>query len=264
MLVVKIGGSEGINYNEFLQDFSRFDSAILIHGGSNELNRLSKKLNYPPRILKSASGYTSRFTDRKTMHMFNMIYAGKMNKMIVEKLQKLGKNAVGLTGLDGRLFEGVQNKALRVIDNGKKRLIRGDMTGRVKKMNTDLMNCLIEMGYTPVLTPPVISNENIPINVDGDRLAAFVAGTMKAEELYILSNVPGLLKNIQDDSSIIKNIKKGEIDDYISQYAKGRMKKKLIGAKEALELGVSKVVLSGARFENPLTNALKGEGTVIK
>ena len=262
MLVVKVGGSKGIDYDAFLEDFAQYENTILIHGGSHELNEVSTQLGHPPKTLTSVSGFTSRYTDRKTMDMFNMVYAGKMNKMIVEKLQALGINAIGLSGLDGRLFEGSRKKAIRVIENGKKRIIRDDMTGRVEQVNLDLLDLLIDNGYTPVLTPPAISHESIPINVDGDRLAAAIASAVNADELVILSNVPGLLKDL-DDTSFIENIPRNTIDEHMDQYAKGRMKKKLLGAKEALDGGVLKVILGGARAENPLTNALSGKGTVI-
>ena len=262
MLVVKVGGCEGIDYDAFLEDFAQYENTILIHGGSHELNEVSTQLGHPPKTLTSVSGFTSRYTDRKTMDMFNMVYAGKMNKMIVEKLQALGINAIGLSGLDGRLFEGSRKKAIRVIENGKKRIIRDDMTGRVEQVNLDLLDLLIDNGFTPVLTPPAISHESIPINVDGDRLAAAIASAVNADELVILSNVPGLLKDL-DDTSFIENIPRNTIDEHMDQYAKGRMKKKLLGAKEALDGGVSKVILGGAKAENPLTKALSGKGTVI-
>ena len=72
---------------------TKLKKTILVHGGSSELNNISSKLDNPPNIIESDSGTSTRFTDRKTMDMFNMIYAGKMNKMIVEKLQKLSINA---------------------------------------------------------------------------------------------------------------------------------------------------------------------------
>ena len=79
--VVKIGGGKGIEYDLFLQDFANYSNTILVHGGSYELDNISKKLGKPPLILKSDNGFTSRFTDRETMEIFNMVYCGKMNKI---------------------------------------------------------------------------------------------------------------------------------------------------------------------------------------
>ena len=119
-ILVKVGGSKGIDYDLFLEDFSKFKKTILVHGGSSELNNISSKLDNPPNIIESDK-MSTRFTDRKTMDMFNMIYAGKMNKMIVEKLQKLSINAIGLSGLDGKLVMGKKNKPYRVIQKGQEK-----------------------------------------------------------------------------------------------------------------------------------------------
>tara|TARA_X000001036_G_scaffold116821_1_gene110120 strand:- start:659 stop:1465 length:807 start_codon:yes stop_codon:yes gene_type:complete len=263
-MLVKVGGSKGINYDLFLFDFSKFKRTILVHGGSSQLNDISTELKHPPNIIESDKGMTTRYTDRKTMDMFNMIYAGKMNKMIVEKLQKLSVNAVGLSGLDGRLIEGKKNKPYRVMQNGKKRVIRGDLSGKITSVNDRILKLLIENDFTPVLCPPAISSEHEAINVDGDKLASKVASKLRCETLLILSNVPGLLRDPNDSSSLIKKIRFDEIDYHIEKFALGRMKKKLIGAKEAIKSGVKKVIMSTAVNENPITNALNGSGTVIE
>ncbi len=111
---------------------------------------------------------------------------------------------------------------------------------------------------------PAISSENEAINVDGDKLASKIASKLKCQTLIVLSNVPGLLRDPSDSTSVIKLIKLKEIDYYIEKFAIGRMKKKLIGAKEAINAGVKKVILSGALKEKPILNAISGEGTVIE
>ena len=95
MFVVKVGGSEGIDYDSFLADLVQHEGYLVVHGGSHELNDVATKLGKPPVFITSVSGFTSRYTDRDTLDIFNMVYAGKMNKMLVEKLQQLGKNAIG-------------------------------------------------------------------------------------------------------------------------------------------------------------------------
>ena len=264
MFVIKVGGSEGINYNTFLQDLSLHEDYVVVHGGSSELNTVSEKLGKPPVFVTSVSGFSSRYTDRETMEIFNMIYAGKMNKMLVEKLQRLGINAVGLSGIDGRLIEGKKKRALKIIENVKKKILRGDLSGMIENINTNLLEVLLTNGYVPVLTPPAISYESEAINVDGDRCAGQIAVAMKAETLIILSNVPGLLKDANDESSLVKEIKADNIDYHIEAYAKGRMKKKLLGAKEAIEGGVKSVILGDARSESPVTAAFNGQGTILQ
>ena len=264
MFVVKVGGSEGINYETFLADLVQHENYVMVHGGSNELNAISEKLGKPPVFVTSVSGYSSRYTDRETMDIFNMIYAGKMNKMLVEKLQRLGVNAIGLSGIDGRLLEGKKKQSLKVIEDGKKMVLRGDLSGIIKNVNTDLLHLLLANRYVPVLTPPAISFQSEAINVDGDRCAGQIAAAMKAETLLILSNVPGLLRDVDDESSLINSIKADEIDDHIKTYAKGRMKKKLLGAKEALEGGVKTVMLGDARSKSPISTSFNGQGTLIQ
>jgi len=266
MLVIKVGGSRGINYDAVCADLAGIVSqripVILVHGGSEETNVVSEKLGKPPRMVTAASGYTSRYTDRETLEIFEMVYCGKINKMIVEKLQHLGVNAVGLSGLDGRLWEGTRKSTITIIENGKKKVLRDDFTGRVEKVNTALVRLLLDQGYVPVLTPPAISYEGEAINVDGDRAAAMLASSLQAETLVILSNVPGLLRDVKDESTLIDSIPIGQIDHF-AEFALGRMKKKVLGAKEALLAGIQRVIFADARVEHPIQAALEGHGTVI-
>ena len=189
-----------------------------------------------------------------------MVYCGKINKMIVQKLQKLGKNAVGLSGLDGGLLRGKRKDTLLAELDGKRRVIRDDLTGKIETVNGEFLHMLLDNHFLPVISPPALSRENEAINVDGDRAAAMIAATLKAETLVILTNVPGLLKDPEDESTLIKQARGlTEIEDF----AKGRMKIKLLGASEALEGGVGRVILADARIDQPVTKALAGEGTVI-
>lgn len=263
MRVIKVGGGDGIDYEAFCQDLSKQQDFVLVHGGSSLLNEVSEKLGHPARFVTSVSGHQSRFTDRHTLELFNMAYAGHMNKMIVEMLQRLGVNALGLTGIDGRLVEGERKEALKIIENGKRQVLRGDHSGIIRTVNTQLLNLLLENEYVPVLTPPAISSKGVAINVDGDRFAGHVAVALQADSLLLLSNVPGLLRDIADDGSLIRRVSRDRIDEYSDQVAQGRMKKKLLGAKEALEGGVGRVIVGDARGSAPVTDALSGKGTVI-
>lgn len=263
MLVVKIGGSQGINLDVILKDLAKQKRFVLVHGASHELNTISKRLGKPPRMVTSVSGFTSRYTDRETLNMFEMVYCGSANKRIVEKLQVLGVNAIGLSGLDGRLVVGKRKPFVKVIEDGKKKILRDDYTGKVEKVNVDLIKLLLKNGYVLIISPLAISYNNEAINVDGDRMAALISAALKADTLIILSNVPGLLRDKDHEKSLIKKIDKKEIDNYM-KYAQGRMKKKLLGVKEALDGGVKRVILADARIESPITNALNNRGTVIK
>ncbi|MDQ3397966.1 MAG: [LysW]-aminoadipate kinase [Deinococcota bacterium] len=266
MIVVKVGGSAGIDYDALCQDVAALrqegQELIVVHGGSSETNRVARALGHPPRFVTSPSGFTSRFTDRETLQIFEMVYCGKVNKGLVERLQRLGVNAVGLSGLDGRIFEGKHKDSVRSVEGGKVKVLRGDHTGTVEKVNTGLLELLLTAGYLPVLTPPGISFAGIAINIDGDRAAAALAVALKAEALLLLSNVPGLLRDFPDETSLIPEIPAGRVEDYLG-VAQDRMKKKVLGAAEAVRGGVGRIIFGDARVAQPVRRALTGEGTVV-
>ncbi len=266
MIVVKVGGAEGIDLDAVADDVAALWAAgrpmVLVHGGSSETNRVAEALGHPPRFVTSPSGHVSRYTDRATLEVFEMVYAGKVNKGIVERLQVRGAPAVGLSGLDGRLFEGRHKRTVRSVEGGRTVVLRGDHTGTVDRVNVHLLRLLLDGGYLPVLTPPGASEEGVAINVDGDRAAAAVAVALGAEALLLLSNVPGLLARFPDPDSLVERVPAGEVERFID-LAQGRMKKKMLGAGEAVAGGVGRVVLGDARVARPVTNALAGRGTVV-
>lgn len=266
MIVIKVGGSVGINVDAVCDDLAQVIKSgqriILIHGGSAETNLISEKLGRPPRMVTSVSGYESRYTDRETLEIFEMVYCGKVNKGIVERLQRRGINAVGLSGIDGRIWEGIRKSSITITEDGKKKVLHDDYTGRVERANLDLLHLLMENGYTPVLTPPAISYQGEAINVDGDRAAAVLASALRVDKLIILSNVPGLLRDLNNEASLIERISFSEIDSFIG-YAQGRMKKKILGAVEAIQRGVKEVIFADARLQNPVSRAISGKGTII-
>jgi len=267
LIVIKIGGSEGIDLDLFCTDYAEViksgTEAVLVHGGSNEANIISEKLGHPPRMVTSVSGIESRYTDRETLEILAMVFAGKINKIIVERLQKQGVNAVGISGIDGRLMEGIRKSTIKIKENGKRKILRGDYTGKLEKINKGLLTLLLDNGYAPVISPLSISYEGDAVNVDADRAAAMVASALNARQLIILSNVPGLLKDINDESSLITEIPRARIENYMS-YAKRRMKKKVMGAIEALDGGVEEIIFADARISQPITMAMERKGTVIK
>ena len=267
MIVVKIGGVEGLGIEPLCADVAHLiengEQIVLVHGGSHETNVISEKLGKPPRFVASVSGHVSRYTDRETLEIFAMVVSGRVNKLLVERLQGLGINAVGLSGPDGRLLAGRRKSALKIVENGKRKVLRGEWSGVIQQVNVSLLKLLLDHGYTPVVAPLAISHEGEMVNVDGDRAAAAVAAALGAETLVLLSNVPGLMKDFPDESSLIRSIGRREVETYFP-YAQGRMKKKLMGAREALEGGVGRVILGDGRIESPINQALAGRGTVIQ
>jgi acetylglutamate/LysW-gamma-L-alpha-aminoadipate kinase len=266
MIVVKVGGGTSIDIDAVVTDIvalrARGTDLVLVHGGAQTTNAVAEALGHPPEFVTSESGHVSRRTDRRTLEIFEMVYCGQLNKMWVERLQRHGVNAVGLSGLDGRLFEGTRKDTLRVRVDGRRLVIRDDWTGTVERVNTDLLRLLIDAGYFPVLTPPGASTSGDAINVDGDRAAAMVAGALTAEALVILSDVPGLLRAFPDESSLIPEIPRSRADEFM-QFAGGRMKKKVMGAVEAIAGGVTRVIFADGRSAEPISRALAGGGTHV-
>lgn len=266
MIVIKVGGSAGIDYDALCDDLAALwqqdQGIVLVHGGSDETNKLAEALGHPPRFVTSPAGYTSRYTDRRTLEIFEMVYCGTANKGLVERLQGRGVNALGLSGLDGRLLKGKRKAAIRIVEQGRQKVLRDDWTGTVETVNTALLTMLLEHGYLPVIAPLATSDKGEPLNVDGDRAAAAIAVALRAETLLLLSNVPGLLRAFPDESSLIPHIPRTEVESYLD-YAEGRMKKKVLGAAEAVGEGVGRVILGDARATGCVSQALDGRGTVV-
>ncbi len=267
MIVVKIGGARGINLDFVCADIAEMTKEakpiVVMHGAGNDANELGEKLGYPAKHVTSPQGFTSRYTDRQTLEIFVMAACGKINTFLVERLQKLGVNAIGLSGVDGRLLEGTRKDAIRIVENGKQRILRDDYTGKVEKVNADLLRSLLSSHYVPVVAPLAISYQGDAINIDGDRAAAMIAGALGADQLVILTNVPGLLQKYPDESSLITHIDKNRVEASID-FAEGRMKKKVLGASEALALGVRQVIFADGRVDQPIRKAIVGKGTVIE
>jgi [amino group carrier protein]-L-2-aminoadipate 6-kinase len=265
MIVVKMGGAQGVNLGAVCADVAGLvrqgEQVIFVHGGSNETNEMTEQLGLTPRFITTVTGFTSRYTDRKTLEIFAMA-TGKINLILVEQLQKAGVNAVGLSGVDGRLLCAKRNEAIKIVENGKRMVIRDDYTGKIEQVNTTLLNTLLEGGMTPVIQPLAISEAGDALNVDADRAAAVIAGAVHAQQLILLTNVPGLMRSFPDESTLIPHISRESVNDALN-IAEGRMKKKVLGAIEALDLGVGKVIFADGRVENPLTAALAGQGTTI-
>ncbi len=265
--VVKLGGTEGVDFSAICSDAAELlkedKQLVFVHGGSAEANALGESLGTPPKMITSPSGYTSRYTDRKTLEIFLMAVNGKVNSLLTEQLQMLGINAFGLSGLDGKLMQAARKDSVQSIENGKRKIIRDDYTGKIESVNSELLQALINMGYLPVLAPVAVSEKGEALNVDADRVAAMVASALKAETLILLTAVPGLMKNFPDESTLIWHLPQSQLAE-ASESAQGRMKKKVLGAGEALKGGVSRVIIADGRIQNPITNALSGNGTVIQ
>lgn len=266
-IVVKIGGAAGLDFSAVCQDLADLVKAgrrlVVVHGGSDATNELSRQLGHEPKFITSPSGHTSRRTDARTLEIFQMACRGQVNPRLVTGLLKLGVNAVGVSGLDGRLWEGARKPAVRAVENGRTVIIRDDYTGSVERVNTTLLTTLLDAGFTPVVAPPAITPEGEAINIDADRAAAQTAAALGAQTLVLLTNVPGLLRSFPDEGSLISRVPRNALGE-MEALAQGRMKKKIMGAGEALEGGVKRAIIADGRAAQPVTRALAGAGTTIE
>jgi acetylglutamate/LysW-gamma-L-alpha-aminoadipate kinase len=268
MYVIKIGGGAAIGegaYAQFAADLAEVGlPVVLVHGGNAEFSRLSEALGMPPRMVTNEKGRVTRYTDAATIDAMLMAYAGKVNKRLVGQLQKAGVNAVGLSAMDGRIAAGRRKPVLRAIEDGKQKVLRDDHAGTIEQIDITLVRLLLDAGYLPVLTPPAIAiDEGIPINVDGDKLALELAIALGAEALLFFSDTPGLLRDKDDESTLIREIDASDPQSALAA-AKGRMIVKVEAALRAIQRGVGRVVFSDARAERPVRRALADGGTVVR
>lgn len=258
--VLKIGGGAGNDHAATLQNLAaRIQNGerwVLVHGASDAANQLAEQVGYPAQTLTTPGGHTSRYTDARTIEIYSAA-AASVNQGMAAQLSALGINAVGLSGPN--LIYARRKAAIRAIVNGRQVMVRDDYTGTITGVNASVLNALLDAGVTPVVAPLAIGEDYERLNVDGDLVAANLARELGAETLVILSNVPGLLRDIQDSDSLIREIPLAEIDQY-ERFAAGRMKKKLLAAQAS---GNAETILADSRLENPLDAALLGGGTHI-
>ena len=265
LLVLKIGGSVR-DPEPLLQDVAATaaDGAthvVLVHGASRDLNELSTRLGHPPRMVESGRGDVTRFTDATTMDHFLMAYAGLANKRIVERLRQLGANAIGLSGLDAGIVQGRRRPDLRVVDNGRPRVLHDNFVGGIERVDTTLLRLLLDRGFLPVLTPPIAAEDSTAINVDGDRMASEVAIALGATALVIFADTPGILRDPADETTLVDVVRSADVD---ALGLSGRVRPKLHATLRASERGVSDVRIADGRREQPLHAALAGAGTAIE
>jgi len=266
MLLIKVGGGEKINWDYIaldLKEILKKEKVLILHGANAIRDKIAKKLGYPTKTIVSPSGIESVFTDKKAIDIFLMTYAGLVNKRIVEKLQSYGINALGLCGVDGRLFEGKRKKTILALVGKKIKVINNTYTGKIEKFNSQLIKILIKNGYLPVIAPPGISYDNKIINFDSDLVLSLIVKKLNIKKIVILLEEKGILTNFNDKNSLIKKIDKNKLDE-ILKLVEGRMKKKILGIKDIFQqTKIEKIFIGDGRIKNPLLKTLKGEGTVI-
>lgn len=262
MIIVKIGGGSSINIGGIIKDLSGIDRQyVIVHGANALRDELAQALGQPKQVLTSVKGYSSVYSDEKLIDVMMMAYAGLKNKRIVELCQQHGINAVGLCGLDGRMVQGRRNPGIRVYQEGKLKIVR-DFSGKPQAVNTPLLQLLLGNGYVPVLTVPIIDEQNAAINTENDDVVRVLQQSLRADTVINLIEAPGFLTNKDDDASLIETIPVAELETR-EQQVKGRMKRKMLAVRKLFEQGATRVIIGDGRIEHPVTDALAGKGTVI-
>lgn len=269
-VVVKIGGAKAVDPAGAVGDVARLVAdgreVVVVHGGSTVVDETIERLGMEPEYVESASGVTGRFTDAEAMEAFTMAMAGKLNTELTALFREAGVDAVGLSGVDGGLLSGPRKSAVRVVEDGKKKIRRGEHSGRIESVNADLLSGLLDDGYTPVVSPPMEGKESdggvTPVNADADRAAAAVAGALGAD-LVLLTDVAGVYADPDDPDTRIESAATPDGLAAVEDAAEGFMSKKVMAAKEALSGGSGRVVVADANVGDPIVAALGGEGTTM-
>ncbi len=263
MITIKIGGSVVDNLHpSTILDIKKFvesEGVVLVHGGGKEVTKVCEQLGKEIKFVTSPSGIKSRYTDKETIEIFTMVMAGRINKTIVQMLQKNGINAIGLSGVDAKIIQAERKKKLIIInEKGRKQAIDGGYTGKIKEINSSLIKNLLEQGLTPVISPIAIGEESEFLNVDGDRAAAYVAGKIGSDKVLFITNVDGLLM----DDKLVTKLTLAEAKEIRPKIGPG-MEKKILASAEALDMGVKEALIANGQKENPISSALAHDNCTV-
>lgn len=263
MIIVKIGGGKEINLKGTIQDLAEIDDQfIIVHGANAIRDEIAGKMGRPTRVVTSVSGYSSVVSDEAAIDAILMGYAGIQNKRIVELCQQHGINAIGLSGIDGRLIQGARNKGIRVKQEEKTVLLR-DFSGKPKAVNRELLDLLISHGYVPVICIPIIDETHTAINSENDDIVNLLQEAIRADTVIQLIEAPGYMADLKDAGSLIPSLSRDELAGREAQ-VEGRMKRKMLALRRLMESGAKRIIISDGRVEHPIQDALSGKGTLIR
>lgn len=257
-VVIKYGGNAMINENlkqQVMEDIVLLwligVKVVLVHGGGPEISEMMDKLGKKPEFVDGL-----RVTDKETIDIVQMVLAGKVNKTLVNLLEKKGGKAVGLSGMDGRLIEA------KIKDE------RLGFVGEITKINISPVADLLESNYIPVISTVGCDREGNAYNINGDTAAAFIAGALGAERLIMMTDIAGVLRDKNDISTLIPEITVSEAKKlYDEGVISGGMIPKVDCCIEAIREGVKNVVIMDGRVEHSILMELltnEGAGTWIR
>lgn len=235
--IVKTGGKlieDKARFQEFLKDFSAMEGPkVLVHGGGNFATEVATKLGYETKMLDGR-----RITDANSMQVITMVYAGLISKNIVAGLQKMGSNAVGLCGADGKSVIS-KKRPVKEVDYG--------YVGDIEEINVAFISSLLEQDIIPVFSAISYSDDGEILNTNADSIAAEISKAMSREyetELYYCFEKKGVLADAQDDDSVIEVLDKEKYQELVEKkIISDGMLPKLHNCFQALENGVSTIYL---------------------
>jgi len=263
-VVVKLGGARAVDPGGALADVAALAErrrVVLVHGGSTAVDDALERTGIEPEYVETPDGIVGRFTDAETMEVFEMAF-GRLNTDLVAALRGEGADAVGLNGVDGGLLTGPRKSAVRVVEDGRRKIRRGDHSGRVEAVDGDLLDLLLGAGYVPVVGVPMLADDGVPVNTDADRAAAAVAAELGAA-LVALTDVDGVYRDPDDPATRIDRAETPAGLEDLAAAAEGFMGRKVMAAREALAGGAPAVVIADANADRPVRSALAGEGTTV-
>jgi len=271
VFVIKLGG-ELAQDAEVLEDIAQDISLLyqiginllIVHGGGPQATELQEKLGIEPKIVEGR-----RVTDEATLEITKMVFAGKINHEILTMLRKHGAKSVGLSGIDGDVVIAKKRSPVEVINRETGAVDNVDYghVGDITKINTELLHILLERSYIPVISSLADDGEGHILNINADTVAAQIAVAMKADKYITMTNVGGILRDLNDPASRISYISGKEALELIEKGAiKGGMVPKIRECLRAVEKGVKRVhILNGFEKNSLLIEVFTstGNGTMI-
>lgn len=260
-VIIKYGGSamqDDILTEKILQDVTLLKyvgvNPIVVHGGGPEINKFLTALHIEPKFYNGL-----RVTDEATMEIVQMTLTGKTNKAIVAKLNALGAKAIGLCGLDANLILAEKLPPKDGVDLG--------CVGKIKSINTTLLNLLSKDEYIPVIAPIGVGENGESYNINADTVASEVAVAMKAEKLMFLTDTDGVRADAENPDTLIYEISVAKIREMIDKGAiNGGMVPKVKGCIKSIESGVNRVHILNGTISHPLILEIftdSGIGTMV-
>ena len=206
-VVVKYGGNAMLNdeiKNKVLQDIVFLRCAglrpVVVHGGGPEITAMLQKAGKKTQFVSGL-----RVTDAESVELAEMVLVGKINTDLVVRLNRLGGRAVGLNGKDANLVQAKKHLA-DIYENGEVNLVDIGFVGNVEKINTELINILLDNDFIPVIAPTGVGVNGETYNINADSVAGEIAGALKAEKLLVLTDVRGIYSDYRDESSFISTL----------------------------------------------------------